>query len=110
MSVLPLRRNDTLPGPALERWKYTNLAPFVRGFAQAPVEAKMTVAGTVLGAYKYDGLSRRIRRVASGVTQDFYSSDQWQLLADYDGSAATNLRKLSLWGIRYRMIWWSGPP
>ncbi len=61
---------------------------------------KVTASGgTVLGTYSYDGLDRRINKSsASAGNHDYYYSDQWQVLDDYNGSAK---RHMFVWGLRY---------
>ncbi len=50
-------------------------------------------------AYTYDGLDRRINKSsASAGNHDYYYSDQWQILDDYNGSAK---RHMFVWGLRY---------
>ncbi|MFO0916596.1 MAG: RHS repeat-associated core domain-containing protein [Pirellulales bacterium] len=55
---------------------------------------------TVLGAYKYDGLMRRIEKVAGGSTTRYYHSNQWQVLEERVDST-TLPRAQYVWGPRY---------
>ncbi len=61
---------------------------------------KVTASGgAVLGTYSYDGLDRRINKSSvSAGNHDYYYSDQWQILDDYNGSAK---RHMFVWGLRY---------
>jgi RHS repeat-associated protein len=58
---------------------------------------------TSIGAYQYDGLTRRTRKVSApggtATTRHYYYSDQWQILEERLGSATTADRQF-IWGIR----------
>ncbi len=49
------------------------------------VEVRATPGGTVVAAYKYDGLGRRASDTKSGTTTDLYYSDRWQVLEERVG-------------------------
>lgn len=56
-------------------------------------------AATV-GTYTYDGLNRRVTKVAGGVTRHYYYSDQWQILEERTGTSSCAERQF-VWGLRY---------
>ena len=53
-----------------------------------------------VATYQYDGLNRRMKKVASGETRNFYYSSQWQVLEERVDSATTADRHF-VWGLRY---------
>ena len=56
---------------------------------------------TVVGTYAYDGLSRRITRIANGTTLDCYYSDAWKPLEErQDGETTPAIQYY--WGARHR--------
>jgi RHS repeat-associated protein len=57
--------------------------------------------GAVLGAYAYDGLTRRTTRAAAGVIWHTYYSDAWRPLEERrDSQSSPSI--LYLWGVRHR--------
>jgi RHS repeat-associated protein len=56
---------------------------------------------TVVGAYAYDGLSRRITRIANGITLDCYYSRAWKPLEERQNGETTPAIQY-YWGARHR--------
>ncbi len=50
------------------------------------------------GKYQYDGLGRRVQRLISGVTVDFYYDDAWRELESRQGST---IKEQHVWDLRY---------
>jgi RHS repeat-associated protein len=48
----------------------------------------------------YDGTTRRIQQIVSGVTRQYYYSDRWQSLEERLGASTTPDRQF-VWGLRY---------
>jgi YD repeat-containing protein len=44
---------------------------------------------TTVAEFAYDALGRRIRKIAGGVTTLYYHNNNWQVLAETDGSGNT---------------------
>jgi len=63
------------------------------------VEVKVT-GGAVVGTYRYDGLKRRVTKVAGGNTRHYYYSDRWQVLEERLNALTTADRQF-VWGIRH---------
>ena len=63
------------------------------------VEVKVT-DGAVVATYRYDGLKRRVTKVAGGNTRHYYYSNRWQVLEERLNALSTADRKF-VWGIRH---------
>ena len=51
-----------------------------------------------VATYSYDGLNRRVKKVTTSETQDFYYNRNWQCVEEYVGSA---YKTRYFWGLRY---------
>ncbi len=59
-------------------------------------------AGTVIGSYAYDGLHRRVKRTAAGVTWNVFFNDQWKPIEERRSSHPTLAAIQYYWGARHR--------
>jgi RHS repeat-associated protein len=63
------------------------------------VEVKVT-GGAVVATHRYDGLKRRVTKVAGGNTRHYYYSNRWQVLEERLNALTTADRQF-VWGIRH---------
>ncbi|MBK9140577.1 MAG: RHS repeat-associated core domain-containing protein [Verrucomicrobia bacterium] len=63
------------------------------------VEVKVT-GGAVVSTLRYDGLKRRLTKVAGGNTRHYYYSSRWQVLEERLNALTTADRQF-VWGIRH---------
>jgi RHS repeat-associated protein len=63
------------------------------------VEVKVS-GGAVVATYRYDGLKRRVTKVAGGNTRHYYYSSRWQVLEERLNALTTADRQF-VWGIRH---------
>ena len=63
------------------------------------VEVKVT-GGAVVATYRYDGLKRRVTKVAGGNTRHYYYSSRWQVLEERLNALTTADRQF-VWGVRH---------
>lgn len=63
------------------------------------VEVKVT-GGAVVATYRYDGLKRRVTKVAGGNTRHYYHSNRWQVLQERLNALSTADRQF-VWGLRH---------
>ena len=63
------------------------------------VEVKVT-GGAVVATYRYDGLKRRVTKVAGGNTRHYYYSNRWQVLEERLNALTTADRQF-VWGVRH---------
>jgi len=84
----------TLPQPTAPTASYTGTWD-----AWSRLVKLMDGAATV-GEYAYDGLTRRTKKMVSGITRHFYYSDQWQVLEERLGTSS-NADRQFVWGLRY---------
>jgi YD repeat-containing protein len=63
------------------------------------VEVKVT-GGAVVATYRYDGLKRRVTKVAGGNTRHYYYSNRWQVLEERLNALTTADRQF-VWGLRH---------
>lgn len=61
------------------------------------VEVKVT-GGSVVGAYAYDGLNRRVRKTTPSPTRDYYYTRQWQVIEE---RISGGVDRQFVWGQRY---------
>ncbi len=61
------------------------------------VEVKVT-GGSVVGAYVYDGLNRRVRKTTPSPTRDYYYTRQWQVIEE---RVSGGVDRQFVWGQRY---------
>ncbi len=59
-------------------------------------------SASVIGAYAYDALHRRIKRTASGVTWHSYFNDAWKVIEERRASHPAVAAAHYLWGLRHR--------
>lgn len=72
----------------------------LRPYILRAVRATRPSGTTVVGAYEYDGLNRRISKTVSGTVRHFYYSAAWQVLEERVG-ASTSAESQQVFGPRY---------